>query len=113
MADKALMETEGGQNAVAVAAGTAADAVLSGTTGGGRLCKVHCVTAGTVSLQIFDSITTSGDPAAVLLYQTTAALNPGDTVSVQVPYSNGIIPKCITNTPGVVVTFSKDTVYGR
>jgi len=113
MADKSLIETDGGQAAVAVAAGTAADAVLTGSTGGGRLCRVHCTTAGTVALQIFDSITTSGDAAAVLLYQTTAALNPGDTVNVQVPFANGLMPKCITNTPGVVVTFAKDTALGR
>lgn len=113
MADKAQQQSDGGQNSVVLAAGTAADAVLTGSTGGGRLCKVHCTTAGTVTLQIFDSITTSGDPAAVLLYQTTAAMNPGDTANVNFPFVNGLIPKAITNTPGVVITFAKDTAYGR
>lgn len=113
MADLVKQHSEGGQFAVAIAAGTAADAVVSGSTAGGRLCRVHCTTAGTVALQIFDSATTSGAAGAILLYQTTAALNPGDSVNVQMPFASGLVPVCITNTPGVVLTFNKDTAYGR
>lgn len=111
MADKSQMQSDGGQYAVAVAAGTLAETVAY--TGAGRLCRVTCLTAGTASLAIYDSNTTTGATSAVLLCVTTAALNPGDQISPQLVFQYGLLPKQVTNTPGVALNYTKDTAYGR
>lgn len=111
MADKSLIQSDGGQAYVTIAAGTKAETVA--VTGPGRLTRVWGVTNGTASLAVYDSNTTTGASTATLIYATTATFGPGTVVNVQVPYVYGLLPKQITNTPGVCLGYNTDNPGGR
>jgi hypothetical protein len=110
MADRSNMQSDGGQAYVTIAAGTLAETVA--VTGAGRICRIHATTNGTASLAVWDSSTTSGAATAVQLVATTATFAVGTSITVNVPFINGILPKQITNTPGVCITYTRDVPRG-
>ena len=111
MADSSLMQSDGGQAYVTIAAGTKAETPI--VTGSGRLCRIHGTTVGTASLAVWDSSTTTGAATAVQIVATTASFTPGLTVDLGVPFAYGLLPKQVTNTPGVCITYTADKVSGR
>lgn len=110
MADKSIIQTGGGQYAVNVAAGTLVN--TTAVTGPGRLCRVSITTVGSVDLQLWDSVTSTGATTAILLGSVTGAAAVGAVVTLDVPIVAGIMPLQITNTPGVCISYTKDTPYG-
>lgn len=111
MADKSIIQTDGGQYTVNVAAGTLVNTLVF--TGPGRICRVAITTLGSVDLQLWDSATTTGAAGAILVGNVTGAAAVGTILSLQIPVTTGILPLQVTNTPGVALSYVKDTTYGQ
>jgi hypothetical protein len=110
VADKSIIQTSGGQYSVQVAAGTLVN--TPAYIGGGRICRASITTLGSVDLQLWDSATTTGAAGATLVGNITGAAPVGTVIDLQIPVTTGILPLQITNTPGLALSYSKDTVYG-
>jgi hypothetical protein len=109
MADKSLIQTTAGQHYTAVAAGGTGDAVVSAEPG--RACKVVCTAAGTASFEIYDHASASA--SGTLIYKSPADTEAGSMFDLQVPVAAGIVFKKAAGTPACVVTYTKDSAYGR
>ena len=111
MSDLAKLESNGGQYALAVAAGTGgAGAAL---TGGGRLCKVVVMSQGSVATDIYDNTAASGTKIFTVPASGTTAKETGTVYDLQIPVTTGIYVAGAANTSGLTVTYSKDKPYGR
>lgn len=103
--DLAMVQTNGGQYAQAVAAATAT-AVLSGA---GRLCKVIVVTSGSAAITLYDNTAASGTVACIIPANPTV----GAVYDVQIPVTTGIYAGGTTNTSALTVTYNKAGVNGN
>ncbi len=113
MADLIQMQSAGGQlsKALVAVAGTSGGNVIC-TAVPGRMCKIVVTSAGTgASLTFYDSATTNAGTVVYVTAATTQTL--GTVTDINIPLANGLVVNGTTGTPGLLVTFNKDTVYGR
>lgn len=113
MADKSFQLSTGGQACTTFTTSGSGDTVLS--TSAGRLCSISILTGGITNIQFYDSSTTSGAATAKHVY-TVARTTTGSTGKVfdlQIPLAYGLVVARAADAPGCVVTFTRDTTYGR
>jgi hypothetical protein len=84
-------------------------------TGPGRLCNVAIVTGGITFTRFYDSSTTSGAATAVQIFVTaqTTTSSTGAKTEVQMPFTNGLLVSQVASVAACVVTYNKNTTYGR
>ncbi len=113
MADLSMLFSTGGQFTTPVAAVTATSGgpvVISSVPG--RLSRISITAAGTGAvLALYDSATTATGTVLFTTAATTQTL--GAVTSLELPAAIGIVASQITGSPGVTISFTKDTVYGR
>lgn len=109
MADLSQPTTIGGQYGSAVTNAVTTDIAVY-TTGGGRLCKITIITAGTASLSIYDGTQSTGG-ALMFTSLTNDAL--GVVKDLGLPFASGIVVKGTTGSPGVFLTYNKTSAYGN
>lgn len=106
MADKAQIGSVGGQYATVCAANTA----VAVSNSPGRICKLFFLTnfSNTVATTIYDNTAAGGTG----VYITLANSATSSQIDLQIPVANGIYWGGGTNTPPVVITYTKDGAYG-
>ncbi len=106
MADASVPQDLGGQYAGQMTGGNIETLVY---TGGGRLCRVTIITAGTAAFSIYDgTASTSG----TLIFTSITNDTNGVQKDLQIPISTGIVVKGTTGSAGVLVAFNKTGAYG-
>lgn len=105
MADKSVPQNTGGQ----YTAGASTTAETAVYTGGGRVCKVVIVTAGTSTYQLYDGTQSTG---GVLIFTDITNRTVGQVVDLQVPVTTGIVYKGTTGSAGVLITYNKTDALG-
>jgi hypothetical protein len=91
----------GGVATAAVAAGTAADTVISPAPG--RLCKVLVTTLGTNAMQIFDNASAG---SGRIIGQLAASAPVGTLLELSIPAALGITVKGSAQNPAVTISFN-------
>jgi len=107
MADASVPQNLGGQYGGLHTGGNVETAVF--TSGGGRLCRVTIVTAGTAANSIYDG---TNSTAGVLIWTDITNRTVGNQVDLQLPVTTGIVVKGTTGAAGVYVSYNKTGVYG-
>lgn len=79
-------------------------------TGGGRLCKVVTITAGTAVASIYDGTQSTG---GTLIYTSITNDVSGTVKTLDLPITTGIVVKGSTGTQGCVVSYNKEGAYGK
>lgn len=108
MADKSVPQGVGGQYGGLHTGGDVETAVY--TSGGGRLCRVTIVTAGTAANSIYDGTQSTG---ATLIWTDITNRTVGEQVDLQLPITTGIVVKGTTGAAGVYVTYNKTGALGE
>lgn len=105
MADKSIPQNTGGQ--YALTASTTTETAIY--TGGGRVCQVVILTAGTAANSLYDG---TNSTTGKLIWTDITNRTVGQVVSLQIPVDTGIVVKGTTGSGGVLVTFNKTDVSG-
>ena len=108
MADASIPSGLGGQYYGQFTSGNIETGVY--TTGGGRLCRIVTITAGTAVLSIYDG---TNSTAGTLIYTSITNDVTGTVKEVQIPFSTGLVVKGTTGTQGCIVTYNKTGAYGN
>ena len=90
--------TNGGKNATAIAAGTAADTVIKATPG--RLCRILVTTLGTNPMQVFDN---ASGHTGTIIGALAASAPVGTQLDLQMPAANGITVFGNASNPAVTI----------
>ena len=106
MSDLALQQTSGGTKIAVVAAGAGtADVVVSALPG--RINKVLVtVSASSAALELYDHASASS--GAKLLWKSATDATAGDVITLDIPVTNGIVAKQVSNSAGVTISYTED-----
>jgi len=106
MSDLALQQTSGGQKIAVVALGSGtADVVVS--TLPGRINKVLVTASATsAALELYDHASASS--GAKLLWKSSTSATAGDVITLDIPVTNGIVAKQVSNSAGVTISYTED-----
>lgn len=107
-ADQSKPISTGGQYTSYHAAG--ASGAAAALAAPGRLCRLVVLTSGSAATVIYDNASAA---SGTKLYTLKASPTVGDVLDLQLPAVNGIYVAGATNTSSVLVTYSKNTPYGR
>lgn len=106
--DKSKPVSYGGQHTSYHAAG--ASGAAAALAAPGRLCRVVVLAAGTAATNIYDNASAA---SGTKLYTLPASPTVGTIYDLQFPAANGIYVGGATNTSSILVTYTKNTPYGR
>lgn len=107
MADKSIPQNNGGQFTGQFTGGNVETLVY---TGGGRLNKIHVITAGTAVVSIYDGTQSTG---GTLIYATITNDATGTIKDVQLPITTGIVVKGTTGSAGLTLAYNKTGPLGN
>ena len=111
MADRSGMTSTGGQTVAVVAVSGVTNAQVY--TGAGRLCTAQVLTAGITNSRVWDAAATTGIATSNLVYTFAQTTVVGTLIDLQIPFSNGLVFERQAGGPGVRLSITADTVYGR
>ncbi len=106
MADQSIPNTRGGQYYGQFTGGAVETLVY---TGGGRLCKVVTITAGTAATSIYDGTQSTG---GTLIYTSITNDVAGTIKELDISVTNGIVVKGTTGSMGCIATYNKTASLG-
>lgn len=107
MADLSVPQGLGGQYGGQFTGGNVETLIY---TGGGRLCRINIITAGTAVVSFYDGTQSTG---GTLIYTTITNDATGTIKDVQIPIATGIVVKGTTGSAGVYVGYNKTSAYGQ